>query len=91
MSLSIEVVEDSILKNMDNGYYESNSSKSAAGRWTQEEHELFLKGLQIYNKQWKLIADMIKTRTVVQIRTHAQKYFQRLQKLDMQNLSKQSY
>ena len=60
----------------------------AAGRWTQEEHELFLKGLQIYNKQWKLIADMIKTRTVVQIRTHAQKYFQRLQKMDIQNLSK---
>jgi len=60
----------------------------AAGRWTQEEHELFLKGLQIYNKQWKLIADMIKTRTVVQIRTHAQKYFQRLHKMDIQNLSK---
>jgi len=86
MSLSIEVVEDSTLKNMDGVYYESNS-KSAAGRWTQEEHELFLKGLQIYNKQWKLIADMIKTRTVVQIRTHAQKYFQRLQKMDIQNLN----
>ena len=57
----------------------------AAGRWTQEEHDLFLKGLKIYNKQWKSIADMIKSRTVVQIRTHAQKYFQRLQKIENQN------
>lgn len=51
-----------------------------AGRWTQEEHRLFLQGLQLYNKQWKLIADMVKTRTVVQVRTHAQKYFLKMEK-----------
>jgi SHAQKYF class myb-like DNA-binding protein len=51
-----------------------------AGRWTQEEHNMFLQGLQTHQKQWKLIADMVKTRTVVQIRTHAQKYFQKLHK-----------
>lgn len=51
-----------------------------AGRWTQEEHQLFLKGLQLYNRQWRLIADLVKTRTVVQIRTHAQKYFMKMQK-----------
>jgi SHAQKYF class myb-like DNA-binding protein len=44
------------------------------------EHELFLEGLQKYNKQWKAIAELVKTRTVVQIRTHAQKYFLKLQK-----------
>lgn len=53
---------------------------SLAGRWTSEEHNLFLQGLKLYNKQWKLIADLVKTRTVVQIRTHAQKYFQKLEK-----------
>ena len=52
----------------------------AAGRWTSEEHNLFILGLQIHNKQWKNIADMVKTRTVVQIRTHAQKYFQKMEK-----------
>lgn len=41
---------------------------------------MFLLGLQTHQKQWKLIADMVKTRTVVQIRTHAQKYFQKLHK-----------
>mmetsp|Transcript_21907 Transcript_21907/g.41062 ORF Transcript_21907/g.41062 Transcript_21907/m.41062 type:complete len:332 (+) Transcript_21907:662-1657(+) len=50
------------------------------GRWTREEHELFLKGLQAHGKEWKKIAELIKTRTVVQIRTHAQKYFQKLAK-----------
>jgi SHAQKYF class myb-like DNA-binding protein len=53
---------------------------SLAGRWTNEEHALFLQGLQQYSKQWKLIADLVKSRTVVQIRTHAQKYFLKLHK-----------
>lgn len=58
------------------------TSGLVAGRWTTEEHRLFLQGLQLHNKQWKLIADLVKTRTVVQIRTHAQKYFQKLEKLN---------
>ena len=35
---------------------------------------LFLKGLELYGKSWKKISQIVKTRTVVQIRTHAQKY-----------------
>ena len=34
----------------------------------------------MYGKGWKKIAQLIKTRTVVQIRTHAQKYFLKLAK-----------
>lgn len=55
-------------------------AKENTGRWTQEEHELFVRGLHLYNKQWKSIAEMIQTRSIVQIRTHAQKYFQKLLK-----------
>ena len=51
-----------------------------AGRWTREEHHTFIKGLEMYGKGWKKIASLIKTRTVVQIRTHAQKYFLKLTK-----------
>jgi SHAQKYF class myb-like DNA-binding protein len=51
-----------------------------AGRWTREEHHAFIKGLEMYGKGWKKIASLIKTRTVVQIRTHAQKYFLKLTK-----------
>lgn len=50
------------------------------GRWTAEEHHLFLQGLELHGKGWKKIASLIKSRTVVQIRTHAQKYFQKLAK-----------
>ena len=50
------------------------------GRWTKEEHESFLRALQMYGKEWKKVAAKVKTRTVVQTRTHAQKYFQKLQK-----------
>jgi len=50
------------------------------GRWTKEEHEAFLSGLQMYGKEWKKVAARVKTRTVVQTRTHAQKYFQKLTK-----------
>jgi len=66
--------------------YEPSASKVDAGkqinsgRWTRDEHDLFLKGLAEFGKDWKRIAGIIETRTVVQIRTHAQKYFQKLAK-----------
>jgi len=52
----------------------------STGRWTKDEHNTFLDGLRIHGKEWKKIANMIATRSVVQIRTHAQKYFQKLAK-----------
>lgn len=56
------------------------SGQEQTGRWTREEHEAFLTGLQLYGKEWKKVAAGVKTRTVVQTRTHAQKYFQKLTK-----------
>lgn len=58
----------------------SNNGAENTGRWTAEEHRLFLQGLDQHGKGWKKIASLIKSRTVVQIRTHAQKYFQKLAK-----------
>lgn len=52
----------------------------ATGRWTLEEHEQFLVGLKLHGRVWKNIAPLVKTRSTVQIRTHAQKYFLSLQK-----------
>lgn len=60
------------------------------GRWSNEEHENFLKGLKIYGKgkglnqlfsiilEWKKIATLISSRSIVQVRTHAQKFFQKV-------------
>jgi SHAQKYF class myb-like DNA-binding protein len=52
----------------------------ATGRWTREEHEQFLVGLKLHGRVWRNIAPLVKTRSTVQIRTHAQKYFLSLQK-----------
>ncbi|KAL7572762.1 hypothetical protein ACA910_009026 [Epithemia clementina (nom. ined.)] len=57
------------------------SGQEQTGRWTKHEHEAFLEALRMYGKEWKKVAAKVKTRTVVQTRTHAQKYFQKLQKL----------
>ena len=51
------------------------------GRWTKEEHDAFLTALQLYGKEWNKVATRVKTRTVVQTRSHAQKYFQKLQRV----------
>lgn len=52
--------------------------KCDGGRWTAVEHELFLEGLELYNKDWQKVSELVKTRTVKQTRTHAQKYFEKL-------------
>ncbi|XP_042475656.1 protein REVEILLE 8-like isoform X2 [Macadamia integrifolia] len=48
--------------------------------WTDEEHSKFLDALQLYNRDWKKIADFVDSKTVIQIRSHAQKYFLKAQK-----------
>lgn len=48
--------------------------------WTSEEHQQFLDALELYERDWKKIEGCIKTKTVIQIRSHAQKYFIKMQK-----------
>ncbi|EQC39667.1 hypothetical protein SDRG_03096 [Saprolegnia diclina VS20] len=56
----------------------SNGSTKRGGRWLAEEHQLFLEGLRAYGKNWKKVAQVVPTRSTVQIRTHAQKFFKRM-------------
>lgn len=50
------------------GKYVKNSNGTHAGRWTREEHEQFLVGLQKYGREWKKVASLIQTRTSSQVR-----------------------
>lgn len=50
----------------------------AEGRWTMQEHQLFIHGLKIHGKNWKRLEDYVGTRTSSQIRSHAQKFFNKL-------------
>jgi SHAQKYF class myb-like DNA-binding protein len=58
------------------------------GHWTQEEHEKFLQALELYGRDWKKIVQHVGSRTSNQVRSHAQKYFLKLEK--RQNLSSEN-
>jgi len=49
-------------------------------RWTEEEHQRFLDALKLYGRAWRRIEEYIGTKTAVQIRSHAQKFFTKLER-----------
>ncbi|TMW56532.1 hypothetical protein Poli38472_006542 [Pythium oligandrum] len=49
------------------------------GTWAKDEHDRFLEAMKLYPRgPWKDIADHVRTRSVRQVQTHAQKYQEKL-------------
>ncbi|GMF20936.1 unnamed protein product [Phytophthora fragariaefolia] len=60
-----------------------NRKASTIGWWTTEEHEKFLEAMELYpSGPWKKIAQHVGSRNPRQVMTHAQKYRQRIKRLE---------
>ena len=52
----------------------------STGRWTRLEHFKFLEALKMFGKEWQKVQKHVSTRTSTQARSHAQKFFSKLEK-----------
>lgn len=51
------------------------SDRVYSGRWSTAEHNKFLNALEKYGRDWTKVQKKVKTRSLLQIRSHAQKVF----------------
>lgn len=56
------------------------SKKVMQGRWSKSESERFVKALEKFGRNWVEVQKIVKTRSLTQVRSHAQKYFLSLNK-----------
>ncbi len=60
--------------------------KTKSGKWTDEEHRRFLEAIELYGNVWKSVESHVGTRSCAQIRSHSQKYFQRMRTKALEEL-----
>lgn len=54
------------------------SAPGVQGRWHKSEHDRFIEAIKKFGKDWKSVEQYIETRSGSQIRSHAQKFFNRI-------------
>uniref|UniRef100_A0A0D9XJG4 Uncharacterized protein n=1 Tax=Leersia perrieri TaxID=77586 RepID=A0A0D9XJG4_9ORYZ len=78
------VVNGSNEVNQGNSYQRATPNSGKSKFWTNDEHEMFLMGVNVYGRgDWKNISKFfVPSRTPSQVSSHAQKYFRRQEKTD---------
>jgi SHAQKYF class myb-like DNA-binding protein len=61
-------------------HHHPNCKGLKQGRWTKDEHFRFLEALKLYGKEWRKVQLHVCTRTSTQARSHAQKFFVKVEK-----------
>ena len=56
------------------------------GRWTAPEHNRFMMGIEKFGRNWVEVQKKVKTRSLAQVRSHAQKVFLNMSKDDINAL-----
>ena len=60
--------------------FSKQKEKYQDGNWTKEEHQRFIESIFIFGFDWKKMEQYIQTRTILQVRSHSQKFIYKLQK-----------
>ena len=58
--------------------FSKQREKYQDGNWTKEEHQRFIESIFIFGFEWKKMEQYIQTRTIVQVRSHSQKFIYKL-------------
>jgi hypothetical protein len=70
--------------------FNKESRKKSNGRWNLIENKIFLEGFFKYRNNWKKLNEVIRTRNIIQLRSHAQKFLIRIQK-HIKNFTNKNY
>jgi SHAQKYF class myb-like DNA-binding protein len=57
------------------------------GRWSLDEHKNFITGVFMHGNNWKEITNVIGTRNCPQARSHGQKFFTKLAKMNLEGIT----
>ncbi|CAI2362416.1 unnamed protein product [Moneuplotes crassus] len=55
-----------------------DKDKKMTGRWSKEEHQIFVECVKMYGKDWTKLDTCVPTRAGSQVRSHAQNYFDKI-------------
>jgi SHAQKYF class myb-like DNA-binding protein len=84
--VSIEVESSPIKVNKDKRKRKAGTYFNT-GRWNKEEHQKFIEALLKHGNDWKSVQKYVGSRSSTQARSHAQKFFVKIGKIKIENLS----